>query len=142
MLVESISTNQVARVNKATIHRELSSMRWHKEMPSEQDKAGKMPHTLHKKRPQNDKDIKQNVQTAYLQQAEQQRESLSREEQEEGPEGVTGSQEVLETTLPGTQNLSPGPFTFTYYRDEEFRRVMTSIIPREHQERTHLHGRD
>ena len=67
---------------------------------------------------------------------------MSGKEQEEGLEGVTGLQEVPETTLPGTQNLGPGPFTFTYYGEEEFRRVMTSIIPREHQERTHLQGRD
>ena len=82
-------------------------------MPSDQDKAGATPHTLHVRRPWSDKDIQQNVQTAYLQQAEQQRESLSGEEQEEGLEGVTGLQEVPETTLPGTQNLGPGPFTFT-----------------------------
>ena len=50
--LESINTNQVARVNKATIRSELSSMRWHNEIPSDQDKAGKTPHTLHKRRPQ------------------------------------------------------------------------------------------
>ena len=111
-------------------------------MPSDQDKAGETPHTLHERRPQNNKDIQQNVQTAYTQQAEQQRESLSGEEQETGLEGVTGSREIRETTLPGTQNLSRGPFTFTYYGDEEFRRVMTCIILREHRERTHLHGRE
>ena len=43
-LVESISTNQVARVNKATIRSKLSSMRWHTEIPPDQDKAGEMPH--------------------------------------------------------------------------------------------------
>ena len=111
-------------------------------MPAYQEKAGEMPHTLHERRPQNNKDTQQNIQTAYTQQAEQQRESLSGEEREAGLEGVTGLQEILETTLPGTQNLSPGPFTFTYYRDEEFKRVMTLIILREHRERTHLHGRD
>ena len=41
---------------------------------------------------------------------------------------MIGSQEIPETTVPGTQKLSPGPFTFTYYGDEEFQRVMTSII--------------
>ena len=89
-LVESISMNQVARVNKATIRSELSSMRWHTEMPSDQDKAGETPHTLHERRPQSDKDIQQNVQIAYLQQEEQQQESLSGEEQDTGLEGVTG----------------------------------------------------
>ena len=117
-------------------------MRWHTEIRSNQDKAGEMPHNLHERRPRSDADIQQKVQPAYLQQAEQQQESLSRKEQEEGLEGVTGSQEIPQTTVPGTQKLSPGPFTFTYYGDKEFRRVMTSIIPREHQERTHLHGRD
>ena len=111
-------------------------------MLADKDKTGETPHTLHERRPRNNKDIQQNVQTAYTQQAEQQRESLSGEEQEAGLEGATGVQEIPETTLPGIQNLSPGPFTFTYYRDEEFWRVMTSIIPKEHQERTHLHGRD
>ena len=71
-LLESISTNQVARVNEATIHSKLSSMRWHTEIPSDQDKAGETPHTLHERRPRSDKDIQQNVQIAYLQQAEQQ----------------------------------------------------------------------
>ena len=32
--LESINTNQVARVIKATIHSELSSMRWHTEVPA------------------------------------------------------------------------------------------------------------
>ena len=36
--LESINTNQVARVNKATIRSELSSMRWHTEMPADQGK--------------------------------------------------------------------------------------------------------
>ena len=39
-----INTNQVARVNKATIRNELSFMRWHTEMPADQEKAGEMPH--------------------------------------------------------------------------------------------------
>ena len=38
--LESINTNQVARVNKATIRSELSSIRWHTEMPADQEKAG------------------------------------------------------------------------------------------------------
>ena len=54
--LESINTNQVARVNKATIRSELSSMRWHTEMPADQEKAGETPHTLHERRPQNNKD--------------------------------------------------------------------------------------
>ena len=54
--LESISTNQVARVNKATIRSELSSMRWHTEMLADQEKAGETPHTLHEMRPQNNKD--------------------------------------------------------------------------------------
>ena len=111
-------------------------------MSADQEKAGETPHTLHERRPRNDEDIQQNIQPAYLQQAGQQRESLSGKEQEEGLEGVTGLQKVPETTLPGTQNLGPGPFTFTYYGEAELWRLMTSIIPREHQERTHLHGRD
>ena len=48
--------NQVARVNKATIRSKLSSMRWHTEIPSDQDKAGETPHTLHERRPQEDKE--------------------------------------------------------------------------------------
>ena len=111
--------NQVARVNEATIRSKLSSMRWHTEMPSDQDKAGETPHTLHERRPQSDKDIQQNVQTAYTQQAEQQRESLSGEERETGLEGATGLQEMSETPLPGTQNLGPGSFIFTYYGEAE-----------------------
>ena len=80
--LESINTNQVARVNKATIRSELSSMRWHTEMPADQEKAGETPHTLHERRPQNNKDTQQNSQTDYTQQTEQQRESLSGEIQE------------------------------------------------------------
>ena len=34
LTLESINTNQVARVSKATIHSELSSMRWHTEVPT------------------------------------------------------------------------------------------------------------
>ena len=49
--LESINTNQVARVNKATIRSELSSMKWHTEMPAGQEKARETPHTLHKRRP-------------------------------------------------------------------------------------------
>ena len=41
--MELISTNQVARVNKATIRSELSSMRWHTEMPTGQRRQGKHP---------------------------------------------------------------------------------------------------
>ena len=70
--LESINTNQVARVNKATIHSELSSMRWHTEMPAGQEKAGEMPHTLHKRRPQDNKNTQRNSQTDYTQQTEQQ----------------------------------------------------------------------
>ena len=64
MRLESINTNQVARVNKATIRSELSSMRWHTEMPAGQEKAGEMPHTLHKRRPQNNPDKNKCTQTA------------------------------------------------------------------------------
>ena len=43
--LELINTNQVARVNKATIRSELSSMRWHTEMPANQEKGvGNAPH--------------------------------------------------------------------------------------------------
>ena len=117
-------------------------MRWHTEMPSDQDKAGETPHTLHERRPQNNKDTQQNIQTAYTQQAEQQRESLSREEQETGLGGVTGWQEIPEPTLQGTQTLSPDPFSVTYYGGEECRKAMTSITPREHWERTQLNEED
>ena len=78
------------------------------------------------------------MQPAYSQQAGQQRESLSGREREEGLEVVTDLQEVPETPLPGTQNLGPGPFTFTYYGEVELWRLMTSIILSEHQERTDL----
>ena len=54
--LESINTNQVARVNKATIRSGLSSMRWHTEMPAGQEKAGETPHTLHERRPREDKE--------------------------------------------------------------------------------------
>ena len=68
--LESINTNQVARVNKATIRSKLSSMRWHTEMPAGQEKAGEMPHILHERRPQNDKETQQNSYTDYIQQTE------------------------------------------------------------------------
>ena len=38
--LESINTNQVARVNKATIRSELFSKRWNTGMPAGQEKAG------------------------------------------------------------------------------------------------------
>ena len=69
-LVESISTNQVARVNKATIRSKLSSMRWHTEMSADQDKAGETPHTLHERRPREDKEKQQNSCIDYAQQTE------------------------------------------------------------------------
>ena len=56
LFVESLSTNQVARVTKATIHSELSFMRWYMEIPSGQDKAGEAPHTSQERRPQNNLD--------------------------------------------------------------------------------------
>ena len=56
MRLESINTNQVARVSKATICSELSSMRWHTEVPAGRKKARETPHTLHERRPQEDKE--------------------------------------------------------------------------------------
>ena len=101
-------------------------------MPVDQEKAGETPHTLHERRPQNNKDTQQNIQTAYTQQAEQQQESLSGEERETGLEGATGWQEIPEPTLRGTQTLNPDPFSVTYYRNEEYQKVRTSITPRDH----------
>ena len=69
--LESINTSQVATVNKATIHSELSSMRWHTEMPAIQEKAGEMPYTLYKRRPPNNRDIQQSSPNDYTQQTEQ-----------------------------------------------------------------------
>ena len=140
--LEPINTNQEVNVDRTVVPSKNPSERGHIEMQVGQGKAGASPHTLQERRPRDNKETQRNSQTDEVQQIKQQQESLSGEEQEAGPEGATGLQEIPETTLPGTQNLSPGPFTFTYYGDEEFQRVMTSIIPREHQERTHLHGRD
>ena len=50
--LESINTNQVARISKATARSELSTMRWHPEEPAGQKKARETPHTLHERRPQ------------------------------------------------------------------------------------------
>ena len=136
--VESLSTNQVARVNKATIRSKLSFMRWYTEIPLGQDKAGETPHTLQERRPRNNSDIQQDMQRAYSQQTGQQRVSLSRREWKQELKGVAGLQEAPETPLPVTQNLGPGPFTFTYYGEAELWRLMTSIIPSEHQEMMHL----
>ena len=52
--LESINTNQVARISKATARSELSTMRWHPEEPAGRNKARETPHTLHKRRPQED----------------------------------------------------------------------------------------
>ncbi len=49
--LESINTNQVARISKATIRSELSSMRWHTEVPAGRKRAREMSHTLHERRP-------------------------------------------------------------------------------------------
>ena len=97
--LEPVRTNQVVGSNKATIHSELSSVRWHPEMPANQEKAGVMPHTLHERRPQNNKDTQQNSQTDYTQQTEQQRESLSGENRESGLGEAAGWEEILEPTL-------------------------------------------
>ena len=55
MRLESINTNQVARISKATARSELSTMRWHPEEPAGRKKARETPHTLHERRPQEDK---------------------------------------------------------------------------------------
>ena len=57
--LESINTNQVARISKATVRSELSSMRWHTEVPAGRKKAREMPHTLHERRPWKDKENQQ-----------------------------------------------------------------------------------
>ena len=97
--LESINTNQVARVNKATIHSELSSMRWHTEMPADQEKAGETPHTLHERRPQNNKETQRNSYTDYTQQTEQRRERLRGENREPGLGKTAGWQDISEPTL-------------------------------------------
>ena len=56
MRLESINTNQVARISKATARSELSTMRWHPEEQAGRKKARETPHTLHKRRPQEDKE--------------------------------------------------------------------------------------
>ena len=127
--------------NQATTCSKLSSVRWQTEIQANQEKAGVTPHTLQERRPQS-KDTQQNIQSAYMQQAEQQQESLSGEERETGLEGATGWREIPEPTLQGTQTLNPDPFSVTSYGDEECRKARTSITPREHQERTHLYGGD
>ena len=56
--VESLSTNKTAQVTKATIYSKLSFMKWYTKILAYQEKAGKTPHTLHKRRPQNNPDEK------------------------------------------------------------------------------------
>ena len=97
--LESINTNQVARVNKATIRSELSSMRWHTEMPADQEKAGETPYTLHERRPQNNKETQQNSYTEYTQQTEPRQERLRGENRESGLGEVAGRHEKSEPTL-------------------------------------------
>ena len=102
--MESINTNQVARVNKATIRSKLSSMRWHTEMPSDQDKAGETPHTLHERRPREDKEKQQNSCIDYAQQTEPQQESSRGENREAGLRETAGGQEMSEPTSRETDN--------------------------------------
>ena len=140
--LEPVSTNQVVGSNKATIHSELSSVRWHLEMPAKQNKAGVTSHTLHERRPQNNKDTPQNSQTDYTQQTEQQRESLDEEIQDTRLGEVTGWQKISEPTLQGTKTLSPDPLFVASYRGEDCREAMASTTLREHRERMQIHKGD
>ena len=97
--LESINTNQVATINKATIRSELPFMRWYTEMPTNQEKAGETPHTLHERRPPSNRDTQQSSQKDYIQQIEQRRESLNGGNRETGLKGAAGQQEILEPTL-------------------------------------------
>ena len=54
--LESINTNQVARISKATARSELSTMRWHPEEPAGGKNARGTPHTLDERRPQEGKE--------------------------------------------------------------------------------------
>ena len=54
--LESINTNQVARISKATARSELSTVRWHPEEQAGRKEARETPHTLHERRPQEDKE--------------------------------------------------------------------------------------
>ena len=99
MRLESINTNQVARVNKATIRSELSSMRWHTEMPADQEKAGETPHTLHERRPQNNKETQQNSCTDYTQQTEPQQERMRGENRDSGLREAASGHEMSEPIL-------------------------------------------
>ena len=111
-------------------------------MPADQEKAGETPHTLHKRRPQNNKDTQQNSQTDYTQWTEQQQESLSGENQETRLGKATDRREISEPTVRGTKTLSPDPFLVTSYGGKDCRKAMTSTTPREHRERTQLYGGD
>ena len=117
--MESLSTNQVARVTKATLRSKLSFMKWYTEIPSGQDKAGEAPHTLQERRPRNNSDRQLAMLQTFPQKAWQQRESLSGREHAEASREVIDSEEAPKALLPSTQNLGPGPFTFTYYGEEK-----------------------
>ena len=56
MRLESINTNQVARISRATARSEPSTMRWHPEEQAGRKEAREAPHTLHERRPQEDKE--------------------------------------------------------------------------------------
>ena len=107
-------------------------------MPADHEKAGETPHTLHERRPQNNKDTQRNSQTYYTQQTKQQRESLSGENREPGLGEAAGWQEISEPTLRETGTLSPDPFFVASYRGEDRRKAMVSTTLREHRERTQL----
>ena len=96
--LESINTNQVARVSKATIHSELSSMRWHTEVPAGQEKARETPHTLHERRPRKDKEKQRNSCIDYAQQTKPQQERWRGENREGVLRETAGGQEMSEPT--------------------------------------------
>ena len=95
-----------------------------------------MPHTLHERRPQNNKETQRNSYTDYTQQTKQRRERLRGENREPGLGEAAGWQEISEPTLRETETLSPDPFFVPAYGSEDDRKAMASNTPRELRERT------
>ena len=82
--LEPIDTNQEVRVDRTVVRSKTPSERGHIEMQVGQGKAGASPHTLQERRPRDNIETQKISQTDKIQQTEQQRESLSRENQNTG----------------------------------------------------------
>ena len=87
-------------------------------MQAGQEKAGASPHTLQERRPWDNIETQKISQTDEIQQIEQQRESLSRENQKTGIGEVAGGQRMSEPTLEETGNQVPDHFFIAPYRSE------------------------